>query len=1095
MKYIRGAGSGKGGGNKTPVEADDSLQSIQMANVMDLISEGEIQGLDNGFNSIFLDGTPVQDVNGNNNFTGYQIETRNGTQIQQYISVPSNDGVQGSEIEVGQNIGLPVELIRGTGTNPNVTVKQINNNAATKVRVTISIPVLRKIESDGDIVGTSVKIKIRVQYSGGSYALVKEDEIKGKSSNNYQRDYVFPLTGSFPVNIELSRITNDSTSTKLSNKTFWSNLTEIIDEKLSYPNSALVFLRFDSRQFSNIPRRKYLIRGLKTQLPSNASVDTTTHLGRVTYSGIWDGTFGAAQWHSDPAWHLYNLLINDRYGVGLNAATLDKFDFYTISQYCNDLVPDRKGGEEVRMALNMVINQRRQVYDAIKELTSIFRGMTYYGAGSLVVTQDSLQDSKYLIGNSNVVDGAFEYTGVSQKARHTTCTVAYSSYDKLGEVDYEYVEDVDAVAKYGIINKQLKALGCYSQGQAHRIGLWVIKSEAILTSTVSFTVAIESGIILRPGMVIDIADELKTGYKHTGYISTGSTSTVVKIDSGENISIDLTKTPEMSILLSSGIVEKRTIQNIDVNAKTITVSTAFSEVPNPESVYILQSTEVQPLQYRVITVDEQEQGLYSVTALEYNSSIYNAVDQDSAITTKNVTDLSAAPNPPTDAVDKEFLYSDGQGVFVGCDISWKHDMKRVSEFEVTYRVDNDNWATVRTSSPSISLRQGGNFGALRAGVLQVQIQAKNYLNKSSTILSHTVNLAGKTAAPSSVQNLTMIPTNGLARLQWTQSEDLDVIVGGLVRLRHSPLLSGVSWANSSSIHSDLTGTAKEAYCDLKEGTYLAKFVDSGGRTSVDAAYVEFQKPDLNNLQNINTQTEHNSFNGNKTNLEVDSGELVLSANGSVLHTTGTYLFANNPIDLGDVFSISLESKLKVRSFFPNAITINQMGLDFDPNAAPNTTGFAAVPSFTGDTPDNADVKLYIRTTQTATNASPTYTSWRPFNNAEFKARGYELKAEFETNDSAAQLAIQELEVKSNMPLRTISGTGTSSSSGDVTISFANKFAASPVIGITFSATTSGDYYNISSTSATQFSVSIFNANNDRQARAFTFTATGYGKGI
>ena len=269
-------------------------------------------------------------------------------------------------------------------------------------------------------------------------------------------------------------------------------------------------MRFDSRQFSNIPVRKYLIRGIKTKLPSNASVDTTTHLGRVTYSGVWDGSFGAATWHSDPSWHLYNLLINDRYGVGLNDATLDKFDFYTISQYCNELVSDHKNGQEVRFALNMVINQRKQVYDAIKELTSIFRGMSYYGAGSLVVTQDSPQDSKYLIGNANVVDGNFEYTGTSQKARHTTCTVAYSSYEKLGETEFEYVEDVDAVSKYGVINKSIKALGCYSQGQAHRIGLWAIKSESVLTNTVSFSVAIESGIILRPGMVIDIADELKT---------------------------------------------------------------------------------------------------------------------------------------------------------------------------------------------------------------------------------------------------------------------------------------------------------------------------------------------------------------------------------------------------------------------------------------------------------------------------------------------------------------------------------------------------------------------------------------------------------
>ncbi len=1071
MTVIRGSGGGsKGGGNRTPVEADDSLQSIQMANVVDLVSEGEVQGLDDGYKSIYLDGTPVQDANGNNNFEGYQIETRNGTQSQPYIS-----SLTANEVE-RTNIGLPVELLNG-----NVTVKQITNTAASKIRVTISIPTLRIIEDDGDIVGNTVTIKIRIQYNGGGYSVVKQDEIKGKSSNNYLRDYVFPLTGAFPVDIELSRVSPNS-STKKESKTFFSGLTEIIDEKLSYPNSALVFLRFDSRQFSNIPSRKYLLRGVKTQLPNNAQVDTTTHIGRVTYSGIWDGTFGAAQWHSDPSWHLYNLLINDRYGVGLDAATLDKFDFYTISQYCNELVDDHKNGLEVRMALNMLINTRKAVYDTIKEITAIFRGMSYYGAGSLVVVQDSPQDSKYLLGAANVVDGNFEYTGTSQKARHTTCTVAYQSYDKLGETEFEYVEDVDAVAKNGVINKQIKALGCYSQGQAHRIGLWTLKSEQLLTNTVSFSVAIDSGIVLRPNMVIDIADELKSGHRHTGYVSTGSTTTVIKIDNSTNISIDLTKNPEISILLSTGIVEKKPIQNIDINTKTITVSSAFSEAPNAESVYILQSTEVQTQQFRVIEISEQDNGVYSVIALQYNSSIYNAVDNGDPITTRNITNLDAAPDPVTDIEDEEFLYSDGQGVFVGCDLSWQHNMKRVTEFRITYRVDNDNWASVRTSSPSISLRQGGNFGALRAGTLQVQIQAVNYLNKGSTIANHSVALAGKTAAPADMVNFTMIPTNGLARLQWSQSTDLDVVVGGLVRLKHSPDLAGVTWANATSIHSDLTGTAKEAYADLKEGTYLAKFVDSGGRTSVNAAYVEFQKPDLGNLYNINTQTEQNNFTGNKTNLTVTSGELLLAANGSVLHTTGTYLFANNPIDLSDVFSISLESKLKVRSFFPNAATV-----DTFPN-------WDSLTSIDGSTPANTDIKLYIRTTQTNPSSSPTWTTWRPFNNAEFKARGYELKAEFETNDSAAQIAIQTLEVTSNMPLRTINGTGTASSSGDVTITFANKFAAAPVIGITFSASSTGDYYNISSTTSTQFSVSIFNLSNGREARAFTWTATGYGKG-
>ena len=348
-----------------------------------------------------------------------------------------------------------------------------------------------------------------------------------------------------------------------------------------------------------------------------------------------------------------------------------------------------------------------------------------------------------------------------------------------------------------------------------------------------------------------------------------------------NINIDLTLNPKISVILPSGILETKTISLIDPTNKTVTVSQAFTEPPNAESVYLLQNDSIQSQQYRIIDITEQSKNICTVTALQYNASIYNAVDQGEPITVRNITDLDAAPSPVTDIEDREFLYSDGQGVFVGCDLSWQHDRQRVTEFRVTYRIDNDNWATVSTSSPSISLRQGGNFGALRAGLLQVQIQAFNYLGKGSVIATHEVPLAGKTAAPEDMVNFTMIPTNGLARLQWTQSISLDVVVGGLVRLRYSPDLTGVTWSNSTSIHSDLTGTAKEAYADLKEGTYLAKFVDSGGRESVNAAYVEFTKPDLENLHNINTQTENNTYSGNKTNLTVTSGELLLAANGNV----------------------------------------------------------------------------------------------------------------------------------------------------------------------------------------------------------------------
>ena len=1090
MTEIRGSGGGGGGkgggGGHTPTEADDSLQSVQYAKVLDLLSEGPIEGLDDGNKSIYLDGTPVQDSSGNNNFEGYTIVTKNGTQDQTYIS-----DLAGNESEV--SVGTQV-------TNSTSVTRQIasSDNATDRVRVTIKIPMLRLVEDDGDIVGNSVQIRIDVQYNGGGYNAVKTDTISGKSSNTYLRDYVFPLTGAFPVDIKVVRISSDDSSARQSSQTWWNSYTKIIDEKFRYPNSALAYLRFDSRSFQNIPSRKYLIRGIKVKLPSNAKVDISTtqrravsdgsvetitngNIGRVTYSGIWNGSFSAATWCADPSWCLYNLITEGRYGVGLAESSLDKWDFYTISQYTNGLVSDMKGGQEPRMLCNLLINSRNEVYNVIQQMTSLFRGLSYYGAGSIVMVQDAPQDSQYLIGNSNVIDGLFEYSGSSKKARHTCCSVAWQDYSALGEVQFEYVEDADAVAKYGIQEKQLKALGCYSQGQAHRAGRWLLKSEQLLTQTCTFSVGIDSGIVLRPGMVIDIADSLRAGERRSGRISSATTSAIVA-DSSENLSnINLGLSPTLSVIMPTGLVETKTISSI--SGTTINISGTFSQAPTTPNLWLIQTSDIQSQQYRVISVAENSAKTgFSVTALEYNSSIYSAVDSGEDIVLRDISNLTLAPNPITNSRGEQFLYSEGQGVFVGFDFDFQHDRVNVAEYRISYRIDNDNWQVITTSTPSATIRN------VREGTIYIQVQAYNSLGKGSQIVTFEQALAGKSAPPEDPTGFSMIPTNGLARLSWTQSTDLDVTVGGLVRLKHSPDLSNVTWATGTSIHSDLTGTAKEAYCTLKQGTYLMKFVDATGNESVGYAGIEFTKPDLADMEPLTLQQEDNAFSGSKTNLTVASGELLMSADGgssdgnATLNTSGTYLFQNNPIDLGDVYSVELETTLKARSFFPYADYVDTW------------TDWDEIASIDGTTPANCDVKLYVRTTQEASPSNSDWTSWRIYNNAQISCRKYELKAEFTTGGNLEQIAVSQLRAQPLMGRRTESGSGTASNSGDLTVTFGNKFAATPAVGISFSATTTGDYYTLASTSATNFTISIYNASNARQARAFTWTATGYGKG-
>ena len=406
-KYIAGSGGGGSKNQKSPTEADDSLQSKQFANVLDLIREGEIPGLDDGNKSIFFDGTPLQAANGDYNFADYTVTTRTGTQSQSYIP--------------GVFSNIESETSRRYCHKCTPVTRQITDDDVDRVRVTIQIPALQEIESDGDIIGTSVAIKIQVQYNGGGFNTVKTDTISGKSSSSYQRDYLLTLTGSFPVDIKVIRDSVDSSSTRLSNTTVWESFTSIIDAKLAYPNSALVGLRLGSEQFRSIPQRKYLIRGIKVRIPSNATVDTSTHLGRITYSGVWDGTFAAATWTNDPAWCLWDLLTNTRYGAGIPEASLDRYDFFSISQYCNELVDDGKGGQETRFSCNLLINQRKEVYNVIQDMTSIFRGISYYGAGSLVLLQDKPSDAQYTIGPSNVVDGVFYISRVLSASSTYLC--------------------------------------------------------------------------------------------------------------------------------------------------------------------------------------------------------------------------------------------------------------------------------------------------------------------------------------------------------------------------------------------------------------------------------------------------------------------------------------------------------------------------------------------------------------------------------------------------------------------------------------------------------------------------------------------------
>jgi predicted phage tail protein len=1081
-KYIAGAGGGgggKGGGgsSKTPTEADDSLQSKQFANVLDLISEGEIEGLDDGNKSIFLDGTPVEGASGGDNFKGFTITTRNGTQSQTYIP-----GVF-SNVESETAVGVEV-------TKASPVTRQITDSEVNRVRVTIQLPALQRIEDDGDIVGAQVKIRIEVRYSGGSFQEVKTNTIKGKSSGSYQRDYLVTLNGAFPVDIRVKRLSDDSSSTRLSNKTFWQSFTSIIDAKLAYPNSALVGLRFDSSDFSNIPQRKYLIRGIKVAIPSNATVDTTTHLGRITYSGVWDGTFAAATWTNDPAWCLWDLLTNERYGAGIPESSLDRYDFLAVSQYCNQLVEDGNGGEEPRFSCNLLINQRKEVYNVIQEMSSIFRGISYYGAGSLVLMQDKPTDAQYTLGPANVVDGVFSYSGSSLRSRHTCATVAYQNYDEQGEVSFEYVEDADAVAKYGVNNKEIKAVGCYSQGQANRLGKWTLLSEQDLYETCNFAVGIDSGIVVRPGMVVDIADPLRGGTRRNGRVSS-ATTTEITIDSATDLSVDTSENPTLSIVLPNGLVETRNIDSI--SDRVVTVPVAFSQAPAANAPWLIQTDDIQSQQFRVISVAENGDGVFGVAAIKYNESIYNAVEQDLNLTQRDISNLTEPPPAVSNLSASEFLYEEGGTVRTGVDLSWTSPAtNNVNDFVVRYRLSDNNFQKITTEAPSTQVK------GLKAGNLEVQITARNFSGKPGPITKQTFSLSGKTAIPGNVQNLTLEPLNyNSARLRWDETVDLDVKVSGKVHIRHSNLTDGsATWSNSTDLVAAIAGSATEATVPLLEGEYLVKFEDDGLRKSATEASVIVDQPVSQTFFGVKTQREDQlstPFDGSKTDTTYDStyDALILDSDG-LTAGTGEYAF-DSTLDLEAVYSLDLERRLVARGIYPTDLWDSR------------TDNIDTWQDIDGGVVDQVNAELYVRKTDDDPSSSPTYSAWQPLANGVLKARAFQFKAVLTSSDSAQNILVDELGYKAQLQQRTEQSTATiASGTSAKAVTFTNAFftgtsslgganSALPTIGITPLNMATGDFFELSSISRTGFTVTFKNSSGTIVDRNFNYMATGFGK--
>ena len=820
-----------------PYEATDTLRSVQIARIIDLVSEGPIEGLIAGRKSVFFDDIPLENEDGSLNFEGATIETRPGTKDQ---TVLGNFNFVERQFEVGIEVKQGDEPSRVIyDENVDIVVFRVGVNG------------LSFRDPNDNLVGTSVDLQLFVRDATGTLYPAVPVTISGKASSHYAKDIAVRLQGPAPWKISVKRITDDYTATsdrRLTNVTTWDSYVERLEEKMNYPYSALTALTVDSRHFTSIPTRRYDIRGRKIRVPHNREPDLkrgiTWDENRAQYSGFFNGTFKAEEeWSRNPAWCLYDLVNNTRYGLGqffnpaalpgealppvdLGSPYMDKWATYEVGRYCDEMLPDGKGGYEPRFALNCYMQNQSDAYSLISQLTSVFRGMLLWANSGAILTSDRPHDAIYIFTNANVVDGQFSYSGSSRRSRLTAVYVAWNDPKNGYRRAVEYVEDADGMARYGVNTTEITAFGCTSQGQARRAGLWAIYTSVYETEQITFSTGTQAATLL-PGQVIKIQDDHRIGLRWGGFIREagntlvqGVTTPYIDVDSSVDLQpgqykLYYTAEPDSylhtvpggsEIRLEAGATDggyhvvqtgEPRVHSTDVTVSSAGAYTRFylgatyaGELPKAGSVWNLsQPLVVEPLTCRVLNVSDDGEGKFQVTAIEHYPGKFDAIEKglriEDDVQAPTIRPLVPRAVALSSVTHVETLYVENQVVKSSLLVSWVGPSDATA-FRIRYRYNglaytsggahiasgNGTWADFGTiNEPTLSLMD------TRVGFYDIEIAAINVFglqNSSPTVYS--VEVLGKAAPPSDVESASIkaeIVSGGIA-ISWKGVTDLDL---------------------------------------------------------------------------------------------------------------------------------------------------------------------------------------------------------------------------------------------------------------------------------------------------------------------------------
>ncbi|MCZ3030154.1 phage tail protein [Acinetobacter baumannii] len=725
---------------RQPVISPDSAQSKTYIKVLYGLAEGEIEGLANGLQSIYLEETPLQNADGSLNFENVKVDFRNGTNDQEYI-----EGFPAVESETAINVELKSET---------PWVRAFSNLDLDAVRLRLKWGPLRtQNATNGDVSGVTIEYAIDLQTDGGVWTEVLKTKISDKTSANYERAHRIDLPrADSGWLVRVRRLTPNSSSEYISDKMYIAAVTEVIDAKLRYPNTALLGLQYDAETFGNVAKVAADTKGRILKVPTNYNPATRQ------YVGMWDGTFKEA-YSNNPAWIYYDICTVDRYALGdrLTPLMVDKWSLYRLAQYCDQMVPDGLGGQEPRFTCNVYLQSAEGAFEILTKLAGVFRAITFWDGNSIICDADIPQDTYFTYTRANVIDGNFEYAGTRARDRHNVVKIAWDNPANHYKTEYEFVRDEKAISEAGQVRiLEIEAWGCTSRGQAQRAGWWALKSEQLETRTVSFKVGLD-GHIPQPGRVIDIADPLFAGRANGGRVSKISADRKsITLDRDDVVAV---AGDRLIINGEDGKAQTRIVQSI--SGRVVTVTHEFDAIA-AQNVWVIDAQDLATMKFRVISITQDEHHQFSVTALQYNPAKFDAIDKGAYFDEVPISIVNPTiQDPVTDVVvTSESRVDQGINV-VTMIVSWAQ-AKGAVKYQVEWRKDDGSW---------IKLPVTGNNSVEVPGIYAGQYQARvtaisAFEIASLPVYSTLTELSGKQGLP---PKLAFIQATGILfgiKLDW-----------------------------------------------------------------------------------------------------------------------------------------------------------------------------------------------------------------------------------------------------------------------------------------------------------------------------------------